>query len=123
MENAPVTGASTGLAGMRERVDLLGGTLTIDSIAGEGTTIHAEFSIPRATEMEVAQRSAHDDDESAEERVRRSVRDELRDRVRHQWRDAKRDAQRDTQRDALRDMTQDAARDALYDQEREEGKP
>jgi signal transduction histidine kinase len=40
--------ASTGLAGMRERAALLGGTLRIDSLPGEGTTIQADFSISQA---------------------------------------------------------------------------
>ena len=32
-----------GLIGMRERVDLVGGTLTVESAKGEGTTVRAEF--------------------------------------------------------------------------------
>jgi signal transduction histidine kinase len=35
-----------GLIGMRERVDLVGGTLTVDSAKGEGTTVRAEFPAP-----------------------------------------------------------------------------
>jgi len=40
-----------GLIGMRERVDLVGGTLTIDSAKGAGTTVRAKFPAPhRPTE-------------------------------------------------------------------------
>ena len=35
-----------GLIGMRERVDLVGGTLTIDSSKAAGTTVHAKFPAP-----------------------------------------------------------------------------
>ena len=35
-----------GLIGMRERVDLVGGTLTIDSAKGAGTTVRAKFPAP-----------------------------------------------------------------------------
>jgi signal transduction histidine kinase len=38
---ALATGESSGLAGMRERAQLLGGTLTIESSAGAGTTVIA----------------------------------------------------------------------------------
>ncbi|HEY7022529.1 MAG TPA: PAS domain S-box protein [Ktedonobacterales bacterium] len=134
IEEALVVGGSTGLAGMRERADLLAGTLTIDSIAGEGTTIHAKFPVMRAIEMEAAHETDEDfaymgwqtpEDDSA----RHQARDDLRDRARDKYRDASRDARRDTLRDALRDMTRDAtrdaARDAMRDQqrEREDGKP
>ena len=34
-------GAGFGLTGMRERVELLGGSLTIESAAGHGTTVRA----------------------------------------------------------------------------------
>jgi glucose-6-phosphate-specific signal transduction histidine kinase len=60
VEKTLVAGASTGLAGIRERADLLGGSLTIDSLVGEGTTIHAEFSIAQASEMEATQESERD---------------------------------------------------------------
>jgi signal transduction histidine kinase len=36
---------SSGLSGMRERVELLGGTLTLDSGEGEGTVIAAEVPL------------------------------------------------------------------------------
>ena len=35
-----------GLVGMRERVDLVGGRLTVESERGEGTTVRAEFPAP-----------------------------------------------------------------------------
>jgi PAS domain S-box-containing protein len=44
-------GASFGLLGMQERVDLLGGELTIESRPAQGTSIHARFvlhAMPRA---------------------------------------------------------------------------
>ena len=59
MEKTLAAGDSTGLAGMRERADLLDGTLTIDSLPGEGTTIHADLPITRAFEMA----AAHETDE------------------------------------------------------------
>lgn len=40
-----LAGGSSGLAGMRERAALLGGLLTIESLAGEGTCITAEFPL------------------------------------------------------------------------------
>ena len=42
---APARGSSTGLTGMRERVTLLGGSLTVDSAPGQGTCIVAEFPL------------------------------------------------------------------------------
>ena len=39
-------GDGFGLIGMRERVDLVGGTLTIDSAKGAGTTLRAKFPAP-----------------------------------------------------------------------------
>jgi PAS domain S-box-containing protein len=124
VEEALAAGGSTGLAGMRERADLLGGTLAIDSLLGEGTTIHADFSITRVFEMD----AAHETDEDfayegwqtpPDDAARHRARDELRDRARDKYRDAARDARRDTQRDILRDMTRDAARDAaiMHDQQ------
>jgi signal transduction histidine kinase len=50
--------ASTGLSGMRERVALLGGQLTIESALGSGTTITAELPMPDS-----AQRSDVDDND------------------------------------------------------------
>jgi signal transduction histidine kinase len=38
--------SATGLSGMRERAQLLGGALTIDSKPGSGTRIKAELPIP-----------------------------------------------------------------------------
>jgi signal transduction histidine kinase len=38
----------TGLAGLNERVDALGGELTVDSPAGAGTRVHARFPLARA---------------------------------------------------------------------------
>ena len=104
-------GDSTGLSSMRERADLLGGTLTIDSLPGEGTTIYAEFSIPQRIAAEAAQLVEQDSEDALDEEARHRARDELRDRARDQWRDAARDARRDTKRDALRDITRDAGRD------------
>jgi signal transduction histidine kinase len=37
-----------GVSGMRERVDLLGGTLTLDSAPGEGTHVMAVLPLPTA---------------------------------------------------------------------------
>jgi PAS domain S-box-containing protein len=142
VEETLAAGDSTGLGGMRERAELLGGTLTISSLPGEGTTLHAEFSIPRVIADEAAHETEQVDGRSPEqEAARHKDRDELRDRARDQWRDqwrdAGRDAHRDTVRDVLRDSTRDmsrdtsrdtsrdAARDALHDQqeERKESEP
>ena len=45
-------GASTeprlGLSGIRERLALLGGTLTLESSAGVGTTLFVRIPVPRA---------------------------------------------------------------------------
>jgi signal transduction histidine kinase len=35
-----------GLSGMRERADLLGGSLTIESAQGNGTTVFVEIPLP-----------------------------------------------------------------------------
>lgn len=134
VEKALAAGDSTGLTGMRERADLLDGTLTIDSLPGEGTTVHADLPITRAFEMA----AAHETDEDlgytnwqtpVDDAARHRARDDLRDRARDKYRDASRDARRDTLRDAMRDMTRDTtrdvARDASHDQrtERREGEP
>jgi signal transduction histidine kinase len=37
-----------GLAGMRERVELIGGTLALESASGEGTTVRVAWQQPRA---------------------------------------------------------------------------
>jgi two-component system sensor histidine kinase UhpB len=44
-EAALVAGTSSGLSGMHERVILLGGRLTIESIPGTGTRLMAEFPL------------------------------------------------------------------------------
>ena len=36
-------GRGTGLRGLADRVEALGGTLTVSSPPGRGTTVHAEF--------------------------------------------------------------------------------
>jgi signal transduction histidine kinase len=46
-----------GLLGMRERVNLVGGDLDIESVPGEGTAIHARMPaehLPKATQARVA---------------------------------------------------------------------
>jgi signal transduction histidine kinase len=40
-------GSGFGLLGMRERAELLGGTLSIESAPGEGTTVSAELPVRR----------------------------------------------------------------------------
>jgi len=45
-----------GLIGMRERVDLVGGTLTVNSVKGEGTTVRADFPAPHLS-VEAAPRA------------------------------------------------------------------
>jgi PAS domain S-box-containing protein len=46
--DAALTGPSSGLAGMRERARLLGGSLTIDSTAGSGTRLRLVLPLPAA---------------------------------------------------------------------------
>ena len=46
-----VPGAHNGLAGMRERVDLLGGLFTLDSAPGIGTHLRADLPLGEQTEM------------------------------------------------------------------------
>jgi len=41
------TNKRLGLVGMRERVEMMGGTVTIDSVAGRGTTVCAELPLKR----------------------------------------------------------------------------
>ena len=48
------TGGGFGLAGMHERVDLVGGRLTVESSPGEGTTVTAEFPAPHRPETDGA---------------------------------------------------------------------
>lgn len=45
-------GTGLGLVGMQERVDLLGGKLTIESLAGHGTSIAIELPLTEASEAE-----------------------------------------------------------------------
>jgi two-component system sensor histidine kinase UhpB len=107
---ALAAGASTGLVGMRERAALLGGTLHIESLPGEGATIQADFSIPQAIE------EARRDTVAAREREgrRTAQEDAPRDRERDQRRDAARDAARDARRGSMRDAERDAERDAVW---------
>jgi signal transduction histidine kinase len=42
-------GASFGIRGMRERVELLSGHIEIESLPGEGTTIRASLPLPEVT--------------------------------------------------------------------------
>jgi hypothetical protein len=120
VEDALAASASTGLAGMRERAVLLGGTLSIDSEPGEGTTIQADFSIPQAIEEEALREIEEVEEHAgwrtpADDAARHRARDELRDRDRDKWRDAARDARRDVKRDAARDRIRDTDRDAERD--------
>jgi PAS domain S-box-containing protein len=131
VESALAADASTGLAGMRERAALLGGSLSIESLPGEGTTIQADFSISHAI-GEAARRETAEAREyvgwhtSQDNAARHLARDEVRDRERDQWRDAVRDARRDALRDASRDALHDADWRALLDRQarwREEETP
>jgi PAS domain S-box-containing protein len=45
LEAVRSAGATSGLSGMQERVELLGGRLTIDSVRGEGTCLTAELPL------------------------------------------------------------------------------
>lgn len=98
VEQALVTGGSLGLSRMRERADLLGGTLTIDSLPGEGTTIQADFPAMGAIELDAAQVGELEREQEGEQTheglaARDKARDEARDLARDQWRDAARDAE------------------------------
>ena len=42
----PIHPGETGLVGLKDRVDALGGTITVHSPVGAGTSLHAEFPIP-----------------------------------------------------------------------------
>jgi hypothetical protein len=75
---------------MRERADLLGGTLTIDSLRGEGTTIQADFPVMGAIELDAAQVGEQTREGLA---ARDKARDEARDLARDQWRDTASDAE------------------------------
>jgi PAS domain S-box-containing protein len=97
------SGVSTGLSGMQERARLLGGTLSLASTPGEGTTIEAVLPLVPIEE------------ESERDRVRDSQRDAARDQARDKMRDAERDALRDVERDAARDAASDATREPMRD--------
>jgi signal transduction histidine kinase len=45
---APPAAGRLGLLGMRERVELVGGTLTVESAPGDGTTVIARVPVPAA---------------------------------------------------------------------------
>jgi signal transduction histidine kinase len=45
-----VARAASGLGGMQERVELLGGTLTVDTAPGAGTLIAAELPLQAASD-------------------------------------------------------------------------
>jgi signal transduction histidine kinase len=125
VEEALDAGVSTGLAGMRERADLLGGTLTIDSIPGEGTTIQVDLSITQAIDLATAEESEQEHkDESWQTTERDAARDKAgdhqRDLARDSWRDRARDAKRDTARDAFRDLTRDALSARQWQREQRE---
>jgi signal transduction histidine kinase len=49
-EVRPADGTGFGLTGMRQRVELVGGRLEIDSVVGEGTTVNATVPIPAGSE-------------------------------------------------------------------------
>ena len=42
-DQSPKNSARLGLVGMRERIEMVGGSLTIDSVRGTGTTVRAEI--------------------------------------------------------------------------------
>jgi len=52
-------GVSSGLSGMRERAELLGGHLTIESAPGRGTTLTAELPLARPLENSTDERHHH----------------------------------------------------------------
>jgi hypothetical protein len=103
-------GASTGLASMRERTDLLGGTLRITSEPGEGTTVEAELPLRQAplSSDEWAHQSLT--------KQQNGARDASRNRLRDRQRDTLRDAARDSARDAARDLVRDATYEHLGSQ-------
>src|SRR5206468_1427366 len=45
-ESAPAAGPRLGLVGMRERLTLVGGSLTVESAPGRGTTLIAQVPLP-----------------------------------------------------------------------------
>ena len=132
VEAALEGGRSTGLASMRERADLLGGTLLITSAPGDGTTIEAELPLLAAfhsleavsTQQETGSKRDNDHDTTRDiardvprDALRDVARDSARDTQRDQARDRERDSTRDIGRDVLRDVARDVARDAAYEQD------
>jgi signal transduction histidine kinase len=71
VESALVRGTSSGLSGMHERVTLLGGQLTIESVPGVGTRLTAEFPLavspagPLGEPTETGKRYEHNDDRTS----------------------------------------------------------
>jgi signal transduction histidine kinase len=53
ISRAPGSGRGLGLLGMRERVALVGGALSLDSSPGCGTTVRVRIPVPHATDKEV----------------------------------------------------------------------
>jgi two-component system sensor histidine kinase UhpB len=51
LEGAPAAKGTGGLSGMRERAELLGGQLTIESLLGAGTCLTAEFPLSLSSEV------------------------------------------------------------------------
>jgi signal transduction histidine kinase len=49
-EAVPHEGSTSGLAGMRERAELLGGRLVVESVPGAGTCLTAELPAPAEEE-------------------------------------------------------------------------
>lgn len=58
LESAPAADSSGGLAGMRERAELLGGYLTVESTPGLGTTVTAELPVSQPIERRRQERGA-----------------------------------------------------------------
>jgi signal transduction histidine kinase len=112
-ERALEEGSSTGLASMRERADLLGGTLRITSELGEGTTVEAELPLRETLMFSDASLSQSLAKQQLAERA--AARNRIRDRQRDAHGDAARESARDSLRDASRDR--DAACNASRDRE------
>jgi signal transduction histidine kinase len=121
VDDALATGASTGIAGMRERANLLGGTIVISSTPGAGTTIEAQLPLQSASPALTAEQADGHVGSAAQaedERKRDIARDLARDVSRDALRDVTRDNMRDNTRDQERDRTRDATRDAASEQDR-----